>query len=125
MPLSEVERLRAEFGGIVPDVMYRGRGCRNCVGTGYRGRRGIFELMVMTEEVRELILERAPSGKIRRAATRDGMNSLRQDGWRLIREGKTTPEEVLRATKEEHLGSVAEAAAAAAATASVAGNGGK
>ena len=104
VPGAEVERVRGEFGGLVPEVLYRGKGCRHCVGTGYRGRTGIFELMVVSDEVRELILNRAPAGKIRRVATAEGMMSLRQDGWRLIREGKTTVEEVVRATKEEHVG---------------------
>lgn len=122
MPEAEIDLLRSEFGSLVPDTLYRGRGCRNCQNTGYRGRTGIFELMVVTEECRQLILERAPSGQIRRAATRDGMTSLRQDGWRLVREGRTTPEEVLRATKEEHVGSSAPATPAAAPAA--AANGG-
>ena len=62
-------------------------------------------MMIVTDEVRQFILDRAPSGHIRKAATRDGMTSLRQDGWRLIREGRTTVDEVIRATKEEHVGS--------------------
>jgi general secretion pathway protein E/type IV pilus assembly protein PilB len=115
-PDADVDLLRSEFGALVPDVLYRGRGCRNCQNTGYRGRTGIFELMTVTEEVRQLILERAPSGQIRRAATRDGMTSLRTDGWRLVREGRTTPEEVLRATKEEHVGSAAAPAITTAST---------
>jgi general secretion pathway protein E/type IV pilus assembly protein PilB len=102
---SEVDRLRGEFGAVVPDELFRGTGCRNCVGTGYRGRTGIFELMIVSDEVRELILNRSPSGKIRKVATAEGMSSLRQDGWRLIREGRTTVDEVIRATKEEHVGS--------------------
>jgi general secretion pathway protein E/type IV pilus assembly protein PilB len=106
MARADVQRLKDEFGAVVPDVMYRGAGCRNCVGTGYRGRQGIFELMVVTDEVRALIINRVPSGEIRKVATRQGMRNLRQDGWRLIREGKTTPDEVLTATKEEHVGEV-------------------
>jgi hypothetical protein len=62
--------------------------------------------MVVTDEVRALIINRVPSGEIRKVATRQGMRNLRQDGWRLIREGKTTPDEVLTATKEEHVGEV-------------------
>ena len=100
-PAEEVEKLRIEFGDDVPDVLYRGAGCRNCQGTGYRGRQGVFEMMPVTDEVRTLILERASSREIRKVAIRQGMNSLRGDGWRLIREGRTTPEEVLRLTKDE------------------------
>jgi type II secretion system protein E len=101
MPEEEGDKLRAEFGQEVPAVLYRGRGCRNCQGTGYRGRQGVFEMMPITDEIRALILEHASSREIRKIAVQQGMSSLREDGWRLIREGKTTPEEVLRLTKDE------------------------
>jgi general secretion pathway protein E/type IV pilus assembly protein PilB len=100
-PHEEVVKLRAEFGDEVPDVLYRGKGCRNCQNTGYRGRQGVFEMMPVTDEIRAQILERCSSRDIRKTAMKQGMNSLRSDGWRLIREGKTTPEEVLRMTKDE------------------------
>ena len=96
-----MEKLRTEFGDEVPDMIYRGAGCRNCQGTGYRGRQGVFEMMPISDEVRALILERSSSREIRKVAVRQGMSSLREDGWRLIREGRTTPEEVLRLTKDE------------------------
>jgi general secretion pathway protein E/type IV pilus assembly protein PilB len=101
LPRNDVEKLRAEFGEEVPKVMYRGAGCRNCQNSGYRGRQGVFEMMPITDEVRALILERASSREIRKIAIRQGMTSLRDDGWRLIREGRTTAEEVLRSTKDE------------------------
>ncbi len=100
-PHSEVETLKAEFGEEVPDVLYRGRGCRNCQGSGFRGRQGVFEMMPVSDEIRGMIVERTSSREIRKTAVRQGMSSLREDGWRLIREGKTTPEEVLRMTKDE------------------------
>jgi type II secretory ATPase GspE/PulE/Tfp pilus assembly ATPase PilB-like protein len=103
LPASDVQKLRNEFGDQVPEVIYRGRGCRNCQGTGYRGRQGAFEMMPITDEIRALILERSSSRVIRKVAVEQGMRSLREDGWRLIREGKTTPEEVLRMTKDEDL----------------------
>jgi len=103
LPRSEAEKLRAEFGDLAPEVLYRGAGCRNCQGTGYRGRQGVFEMMPITDEVRALILARASSREIRKVAIQQGMTSLRDDGWRLIREGRTTPEEVLRTTKDEEL----------------------
>jgi general secretion pathway protein E/type IV pilus assembly protein PilB len=103
MPQGEVEKLRAEFGEEVPNVLYRGHGCRNCQGTGYRGRQGVFEMMPISDEIRALVLERASSRVVRKIAVKQGMSSLREDGWRLIREGKTTPEEVLRMTKDEDL----------------------
>ena len=61
LPQSRSGKLRAEFGEEVPDVLYRGTGCRNCQGTGYRGRQGVFEMMPITDEIRALILERASS----------------------------------------------------------------
>ena len=100
-PQEEVDKLRPEFGKEVPDVLYRGRGCRNCQGTGYRGRQGVFEMMPITDEIRALILERTSSRVIRKVAVEQGMKSLREDGWRLIREGRTTVDEVLRMTKDE------------------------
>ena len=87
-PQEEVDKLREEFGKEVPEVLYRGRGCRNCQGQGYRGRQGVFEMMPVTDEVRALVLERASSREIRKVAMRQGMSSLRGDGWRLIREGR-------------------------------------
>ncbi len=98
---DEVEKLKLQFGDEVPAVVYRGKGCRNCQGTGYRGRQGVFEMMPVTDAVRAMILERTSSRVIRKLAVEQGMASLRQDGWRLIREGRTTPEEVLRLTKDE------------------------
>jgi type II secretion system protein E len=103
VPESELGNLRREFGGQLPDVIYRGKGCRTCLGTGYRGRRAILEMMEMSEEIRQLVMQHASSGVVRRVALEQGMNSLRDDGWRLVREGVTTPSEVLFATKEEAL----------------------
>ena len=103
MPKDEIKKLQNEFGAEVPDLIMKGNGCRNCQGSGYRGRQGVFEMMPVTDEIRALILEHASSRIIRKVALQQGMNSLRGDGWRLIGEGKTTPEEVLRLTKDEEL----------------------
>src|SRR5206468_9477304 len=96
-----LDLMRSEFGDDLPGSFYRGAGCRNCQGTGYRGRQGVFELMPINEELRELILNHASAGQVRATATRQGMTSLRQDGLRHVREGRTTVEEVLRVTKDE------------------------
>jgi type II secretory ATPase GspE/PulE/Tfp pilus assembly ATPase PilB-like protein len=98
---DEMDKLRKEFGDEVPKMVCRGKGCRNCQGSGYRGRQGVFEMMPISDEIRALILERASSRVIRKVALAQGMSSLRGDGWRLIGEGRTTPEEVLRLTKDE------------------------
>jgi type II secretion system protein E len=101
MDKSEVDKLRQQYGAEVPEVMFRGKGCRHCQGQGYRGRQGVFEMMPVSDELRALIQARSSSRDLRKVAVRQGMSSLREDGWRLIREGQTTPEEVLRMTKDE------------------------
>ena len=101
VPESEIKPLRAEFGDLVPEVLYRGAGCRNCQGTGYRGRQGVFEIMGITDELRTLILHHAPSHELRKVAVKQGMHSLREDAWRLVQEGKTTVHEVMQNTKDE------------------------
>jgi type II secretion system protein E len=105
VPEADAKLLRAEFGDLVPPVLYRGAGCRNCQGTGFRGRQGIFEMMVVSDEVRSLIMNHSPSHELRKVAVAQGMTSLRDDGWRIVREGRTTVEEVMRNTKDEEAGS--------------------
>jgi general secretion pathway protein E len=101
VPEAERKQMLDEYGDLVPEVMYQGAGCRECQGTGYRGRRGVFEMMMMTDEVKSLCLQRAPAYELRKIAAAQGMRSLREDGWRLIREGVTTLKEVVQNTKDE------------------------
>jgi type IV pilus assembly protein PilB len=77
-----------------------GRGCEYCNSIGYRGQIGIFEMLVMNEEIERLVMEKSSSGKIREAAIRAGMSTLREDGIRKIKEGVTTLAEVLRVSRE-------------------------
>jgi len=85
-----------------PQNLYKGAGCDQCRGTGYRGRTGIYELFVINEDVRSLIVRKAPTGEIRRHATHElGMVTLREDGWAKAKLGVTTIDEVLRVTQEE------------------------
>jgi len=79
--------------------LYRGAGCRACRGTGYRGRTGMFELMVATDALRERIMNRSSASQIAATAKDDGMRFLREDGWAKVRAGITTPEEVMRSAK--------------------------
>ena len=79
-------------------VFYYGRGCASCHDTGYKGRKGIFELLVITEPLRALINERAPTVVLRQKAIELGMTTLREDGLRNIFEGETTIEEVVKYT---------------------------
>ena len=75
---------------------YEAVGCRGCAGTGYRGRIGVYEMMVLSEEIRDLMLRRASAGAIGRAAEGRGMRRLREDGLAKAARGVTTVEEVLR-----------------------------
>ncbi len=81
--------------------VYRAAGCEECSGTGYRGRSGIYELLLMNESVREHIVKHASADVIKTVATGRGMRTLRDDGWLKVREGTTTVAEVLRVTQEE------------------------
>jgi type IV pilus assembly protein PilB len=78
--------------------LYKGRGCQNCNNTGYRGRVGLFEVMDISEEIRELILSGASAMELRRKAIEEGMITLRMSGLHKIRGGATTVEEVVRET---------------------------
>jgi type II secretory ATPase GspE/PulE/Tfp pilus assembly ATPase PilB-like protein len=81
--------------------LYKGEGCDACRKTGYKGRVGIYELFVISEEIRSLILRKAPTSEIRKLAMDRGMLTLREDGWRKARAGQTTVEEILRVTQED------------------------
>jgi type II secretion system protein E len=104
IPESEVVPLRRRFGDKLPATLYRGQGCRHCQGTGYRGRMGIFEMMVVTDDVRALILQNASPRDLRLASAKQGMTTLRDDGFRHLRDGRTTIDEVFRVTKDDTFG---------------------
>ncbi|MBI4324073.1 MAG: Flp pilus assembly complex ATPase component TadA [Chloroflexi bacterium] len=83
---------------------WKGAGCDECRQLGYQGRMGIYELLLLNEAVRPLILNRSPASTIAQRAIEQGMRTLRADGWNKVRDGVTTIEEVLRVTQtEEHL----------------------
>ncbi len=87
--------------------IWHGAGCEECRQQGYQGRKGIYELLIVTEALRPLIMNRAPATTIAQLAIANGMRTLRTDGWKKVREGTTTIEEVLRVTQmEEHLESL-------------------
>jgi len=96
--------LKAQVGFPAETVIYKSVGCRACRNTGYHGRQGIFEWMDLNNEIRQMVLKNCSSGEIREAAMRNKMRSLSDDGWRLIRKGVTTPEEVMRVTKDQTIG---------------------
>jgi len=94
------EHFPRDFDYEPGEALWRGRGCRDCRGSGYAGRRGLFELFVMNDVLREMILERKSATQLQPVAKeKAGLVLLRDEGWRLVRAGHTTPEEVLRATK--------------------------
>jgi len=90
--------------GIPPDqvnTLHTGRGCERCHGTGYRGRIALFELMKVTDRIREAIIEGASATQLKKLALEEGMISLRQAGIRKILAGVTTPEEVVAQTMQD------------------------
>jgi general secretion pathway protein E len=91
---------RALFARPVPAdaQVVRGAGCSACRGTGYHGRVGIYELLVVSDALREAVSDRRPTADLRRILRQEGMSSLRDDGLRRVLAGSTTPEEVLRVT---------------------------
>lgn len=95
-PRDAMQRLAMNIEGHTNVTFYRGRGCDLCKGTGYKGRTGIYELMPVTDKVRELVLARASSYALREAAIEAGMRTLREDAMQKILLGITTLEESLR-----------------------------
>ncbi len=83
-------------GGTV--TLRRGKGCRHCRGTGYRGRCGIFEIFPMSAQLKKLTAQDAPTFEMRQVAIREGMTTLREDAWDKVKRGITTYEEAIRAT---------------------------
>ena len=79
----------------------RAVGCKECRGRGYKGRIGIFEVLLMSDEVRSMALKQASTSEIRRLAVQMGMKGLREDGWRKVAAGLTTVDEVVRLTQED------------------------
>jgi general secretion pathway protein E/type IV pilus assembly protein PilB len=81
--------------------IYSAVGCKACRMTGFTGRRGLFEVMAISSAIRQILLRGGSSVEIKDAARREGMRTLLEDGWRVVREGATTPSEVLRVSKDE------------------------
>jgi type IV pilus assembly protein PilB len=93
-----VELLEVDPLEIAQKEFFYGAGCEECSRTGYRGRIGLFEMITVTDAIRELINRRAPTLAIKQKALEQGMRSLRDDGLRAIFDGHTTIEEVLKYT---------------------------
>ncbi len=95
------DQLPPDFSYQPGEKLWHGRGCRECRDSGYKGRFGIFELMGINDEIRELIVKRASVVDLLEAASREGLRPMRQDGWNKARRGEITIEEVARVTKTE------------------------
>lgn len=83
--------------------IFGGKGCPTCKFNGYKGRTGIYEIILMNDVLREMVLQKASSQQIKRKAVELGMRTLRQDGWQKILKGITTIEEVMRVTQQEEV----------------------
>lgn len=90
------------YFGTPPDMLYHGTGCDKCKGKGYLGRTGIFELLVIDNEIRPMICDKIDSQRIKMHAISKGMRTLRQDGIEKVLQGITTLEEVLRVTQKDY-----------------------
>ncbi len=109
MELNYLRRIGYPEKDIASTVFRKGVGCEQCRQQGYQGRMGIYELLLVTEELRTPILARSPSSTISQIAIEQGMRLLREDGWDKVKQGLTTVEEVLRVTQvEQHLSHFAE-----------------
>ncbi|MCJ7740551.1 GspE/PulE family protein [Candidatus Microgenomates bacterium] len=98
------QSVRNTLGKLIPEnqelVFYRGKGCKECINTGYLGRIGIFEIITITNTIAKMILERATAEEIEKLARSEGMISMMQDGYLKVLEGVTTVEEILRVAQE-------------------------
>ena len=96
----------AEIGVPVKELgtsFQRGAGCDQCRHTGYQGRAAIYEICLITEPMRKLIMQKRDGGELKQCAITEGMDTLRQDGWRRVAQGKTTIEEVVRVTQTDEV----------------------
>jgi general secretion pathway protein E len=96
---SELKQIGLDMSRVKDGILWKGRGCHHCMGTGYWNRTGIYEVLSIGEQVRKLVVERAGANVIKHAAVDEGMKTLRMDGARKVLEGSTTVEEVLRVTQ--------------------------
>lgn len=103
-PPEVTENIKSVLGALMPQggqvQLYKGRGCLECGNLGYSGRIGIFEVLIVSEKIMRMVLERASAVDIEKQATNEGMITLKQDGYQKVLEGLTTLEEVLRVAQD-------------------------
>lgn len=104
VPPEVIDNIKSVLGKFLPTSsplkLFKGKGCPRCAETGYLGRIGIFEVLVISEQIAKLILEHASSGKIEEVAVAEGMVTMKQDGYLKVLEGITAMEEVLRVAQD-------------------------
>ena len=100
MEAEELYKMGFPVTGNAPVTLQRGTGCRECRGTGYKGRCGIFEIFPLSQQMKVMIAEGRTAEEMRQVAIREGMTTLREDAWKKIQDGITTYEEALRVTSE-------------------------
>ncbi|MEW6668941.1 MAG: type II secretion system ATPase GspE [Thermodesulfobacteriota bacterium] len=99
-PYSPGDAVLRDLGMAGDALLFKGRGCPSCMGSGYRGRTGIFELLIVDNDIRRLLSSGADSVAIKEAAVAKGMTTLFEDGVRKVKEGMTTLSEVMRVTQK-------------------------
>ena len=95
-PMDALKRVGFALENVEDQVFYRGRGCELCRHTGYKGRLGLYEMMLINEEIQDLVVRRAPLSEVKAAALANGMKTLKMDGFEKVKMGITTVEEVMR-----------------------------
>ncbi|MBI3601853.1 MAG: type II/IV secretion system protein [Candidatus Omnitrophica bacterium] len=98
--VSVAPKVLEDLGLSANDQIYKGKGCSRCLKSGYLGRMGVYELLIPNEGMRQMILNRRSSEEIRSVAQKEGMKSLRQAAVLKVKQGMTTPQEVLRITQD-------------------------
>jgi type II secretory ATPase GspE/PulE/Tfp pilus assembly ATPase PilB-like protein len=96
--VSDRGKLPADFTLDSGALLYRGTGCPACRQTGFRGRTGLYELMTMSDTISDAVMRRAPTPEVVQVARASGLRLLREDGWLKVRQGVTTPDEVVKCT---------------------------
>ena len=104
MDEAKIELLRKEgfpVEKLATHTVYEPVGCDACRGSGFKGRTGIYEILIVDDHIRPLIIDRSSSSVIKREAMKQGLRTLRDDGWQKVLDGVTTVEEILRVSEEE------------------------
>lgn len=97
--MPDPSELPSDFRIEPGQKLVKGKGCRECRNSGYRGRLGIYELLMVTDELREMIVQRKSATDMLTLARKQGLKLMRDDGWTKVIKGMTTVEEIVRVTK--------------------------